>query len=91
MPEEYLYDSPPEGGMVFGIDYRTNKLVGQEKHHTLIIGSTGSGKTSCSLLPSILSNSKGSAQIVDIKSRELSLKASDIYDPNTIIIRGVAA
>ena len=86
IPEEYLYDAPPTGGMVFGMDYHTNKLVGQAGHHTLIIGSTGSGKTSCSLLPSILSNTKGSAQVVDIKARELALKASDIYDPKTIII-----
>jgi type IV secretory pathway TraG/TraD family ATPase VirD4 len=52
----------------------------------MVVGSTGSGKTACMLLPSILSQKTGSAQIIDIKSHELSIRSSDIYDPKTMII-----
>ena len=72
---------------MFGTDYHTKKLVMAESgHHTLICGSTGSGKTATALLPSILSCKNGSKQIVDIKSRELAYKTADISDKNTMII-----
>lgn len=86
IPEEYLSKEPPTAGVVFGKDYHTGKLVTESAHHCMAIGSTGSGKTACMLLPSILSQKAGSAQIIDIKSRELALKSSDLSDPKTIII-----
>lgn len=86
IPEQYLSKEPPTAGVVFGKDYHTGKLVAESAHHCMAIGSTGSGKTACMLLPSILSQKTGSAQIIDIKSRELLLKSSDLSDPKTIII-----
>ncbi len=86
IPERYLSKEPPTGGVIFGKDHHTGKLVTAEGAHVLICGSTGSGKTSSCLIPSILSHCKGSAQIVDIKSRELVYKTANIYDEKTQII-----
>ncbi|MGM9600662.1 MAG: type IV secretory system conjugative DNA transfer family protein [Faecousia sp.] len=87
IPENHLVGTPQSGSIVFGKDYRTRKFVVSEPgHHCLICGSTGSGKTATCLIPSILSHSTGSAQIVDIKFRELVYKTANIYDTNTIIV-----
>lgn len=86
LPDQYLSEKPPTGGVIFGKDHHTGKLVTEENSHVLICGSTGSGKTATCLIPSILSHCNGSAQIVDIKSRELSYKTARIYDENTQII-----
>lgn len=87
IPEKNLSDSPESGRIIFGRDHHSKKIVASEPgHHCLICGSTGSGKTATCLIPSILSHSSGSAQIVDIKSRELSYKTANLNDPNTIII-----
>ena len=86
IPDQYLSKEPPTAGVVFGKDYHTGKLVTESAHHCIAIGSTGSGKTACMLLPSILSQKTGSAQIIDIKSRELLVKSGDISNPKTIII-----
>ena len=87
VPDKFLADQPPSGSIIFGKDYRTGKTVFAEPgHHSMIVGSTGSGKTATSLLPSILNHTTGSAFIADIKSRELTIKSSDIHDPNTIIV-----
>lgn len=86
--ERFLFDTPPSGSVIFGKDYHTEKTVASEVgHHVLVCGSTGSGKTACSLLPSILNyDGTGSLQIIDIKSRELCYKSADINDPNTQIV-----
>ena len=86
--ERFLSDAPPSGSIIFGKDYHTEKTVASEVgHHVLVCGSTGSGKTACSLLPSILNyDGTGSLQIIDIKSRELCYKSADINDPNTQIV-----
>lgn len=86
IPDKYLSKEPPTGGVIFGKDHHTGKLVVEEGSHVLICGSTGSGKTATCLIPSILSHQKGSAQIVDIKSRELVYKTANIYDEKTQII-----
>ena len=86
IPEKYLSKEPPESGVIFGKDHHTGQLVTAEASHVLICGSTGSGKTATCLIPSILSHRKGSAQIVDIKSRELVYKTADIHDEKTQII-----
>lgn len=86
--ERFLSDTPSSGSIIFGKDYHTGKTVASEVgHHVLVCGSTGSGKTACSLLPSILNyDGTGSLQIIDIKSRELCYKSADINDPNTQIV-----
>lgn len=87
IPEKNLSKIPASGSVVFGKDYHTGKtVVAEPGHHTLICGSTGSGKTATCLIPSILSCNTGSKQIVDIKSRELSYKTANIYDEKTQII-----
>lgn len=86
--DKFLFDTPPSGSIIFGKDYHTGKTVASEVgHHVLVCGSTGSGKTACSLLPSILNyDGTGSLQLIDIKSRELCYKSADINDPNTQIV-----
>lgn len=87
IPEKHLATTPPSGSVVFGKDYHTGKtVVAEPGHHSLICGSTGSGKTATCLIPSILSCNTGSKQIVDIKSRELSYKTASIHDEKTQII-----
>ena len=56
IPNKFLTDSPKSGNIIFGKDYHTNKtIVSEVGHHTLVSGSTGSGKSATCLLPSILS------------------------------------
>ena len=87
IPEKYLTNKPVSGSVVFGKDYHTGKtVIAEPGHHSLICGSTGSGKTATCLIPSILSCNTGSKQIVDIKSRELSYKTANIHDEKTQII-----
>ena len=87
IPKQYLQDKPISESVIFGKDHHTGKLVCSERgRHTIIVGSTGSGKTATSLIPTILSCNTGSKQIVDIKSRELSFKTGNIQDQNTMII-----
>lgn len=86
IPAKYLSDEPPTDGIVFGKDRKTGKFVTESGHHCMVIGSTGSGKTACCILPSILSHSTGSLQIIDIKSRELTYKSADIFNSDTIIV-----
>ena len=87
IPEKYLAAKPVSGSVIFGKDYHTGKtVVAEPGHHSLICGSTGSGKTANCLIPSILSCNTGSKQIVDIKSRELSYKTANIHDEKTQII-----
>ncbi len=86
--DKFLFDTPPSGSIIFGKDYHTGKTVASEiGHHVLVCGSTGSGKTACSLLPSILNyDGTGSLLLIDCKSRELTYKSADINDPNTQIV-----
>lgn len=87
IPDKYLHSNPISESVIFGTDHHTGKLVQAEVgHHTLICGSTGSGKTATCLIPSILSCTSGSKQIVDIKSRELAYKTADTKGPNTFIV-----
>lgn len=86
-PAKCLCNEPISSSVIFGKDYHTGQFITAEQgHHTIITGSTGSGKTACSLIPSILSCVSGSKQIVDIKSRELVYKTANIHDPKTMII-----
>ena len=86
IPAKYLSDEPPTDGIVFGKDHKTGKFITEAGHHCMVVGSTGSGKTACCILPSILSHSTGSLQVIDIKSRELTYKSADIFNSDTIIV-----
>ena len=87
IPKQYLQNKPITESVIFGKDHHTGKLVCAETgHHTIVCGSTGSGKTATCLIPTILSCNTGSKQIVDIKSRELSFKTGNLQDQNTMII-----
>ena len=88
IPDKFLASKPKSGSIIFGKDYHTKKTVVSEiGHHCLISGSTGAGKTSCCLLPSIYTyDGTGSLQIIDIKSRELSYKSADIFNDKTQIV-----
>lgn len=87
IPDKYITDKPVSGSVIFGKDHRTGKTVFAEPgHHSIIVGSTGSGKTATCLIPSILTHTTGSAFIVDIKSRELTLKTADIHNSKTILV-----
>ena len=70
IPDKYLADKPASGSVIFGKDHRTKKTVFAEPgHHSMIVGSTGSGKTATCIIPTILTHKTGSAFIVDLKSR----------------------
>jgi len=87
IPEKYRHKKPISGSVVFGTDTKTKEIVMAEPgHHSLIVGSTGSGKTATCLIPAILSCTGGSKQIVDIKSRELAYKTADLEDEKTFIL-----
>ena len=63
-------------GVILGKDKKTNKYVIkplEEDGHILVIGGTGSGKSSCLVIPTLIANPKARALVVDIKG-ELSYK-----------------
>ncbi len=87
IPDEHLVSNPESGCIIFGKDYRTKKtVVANPGKHCMIVGSTGSGKSATSIIPTILTHNAGSAFIADIKSRELTIKTGNIHDPNTVIV-----
>ena len=70
--DKFLFDSPPSGGVIFGKDIHTGKIVASTPGgHVFVIGGTGSGKTSAILLPTVYSHGgTGSLQVIDIKSKQ---------------------
>lgn len=87
IPDKYLHQTPISESVVFGTDYHTGKFVQAEpKMHTMIVGSTGSGKSATCIISSIMSCNTGSKFISDIKARELLYRTSQINDPNTVIV-----
>lgn len=75
-----LHKSPC--GIVFGIDTRTGRYVCQDTNrrgiaHELIIGGSGSGKSSSLIIPTLLVNREKTIVAVDIKG-ELSQKTVDL-------------
>lgn len=69
-------------GIVFGKDTRTGKYVCQNTDkrgiaHELIIGGSGSGKSSSLIIPTLLVNQKKNVVAIDIKG-ELSQKTVDL-------------
>ena len=72
-------------GIVFGKfkgKYVRKQL--KEDGHILVIGGSGSGKSSCLVIPTLLNNPDTSVFAIDIKG-ELSFKSVSLTDPSTVI------
>ncbi len=83
--EGLLYKVPT--GIVFGKDKQTNRYVCKdlkEDGHIFLIGGSGSGKSSCNVIPSLLANPTVRKFAVDIKG-ELSFKTAKYGDENTLV------
>lgn len=72
-------------GVVFG-KYKNRYVCKkpEEDGHVIILGGSGSGKSSTVIIPMLLSNQDIGSFCIDIKG-ELSYKASDYADSNTVI------
>lgn len=80
-----LHNEPT--GILLGKDKSTNKYVCKnldEDGHVFLIGGSGSGKSSCYVIPSLISNPSVSIFAVDIKG-ELSFKATRYSDEHVLI------
>ncbi len=84
-PKQLLRKQPE--GILFGKDKKTGKYICksiEEDFHILIIGGSGSGKSSCLAIPAILLNHEICKFVIDIKG-ELSAKATKRGDANVLI------
>lgn len=81
---QQMLTNKPEG-VVFG-KYRNKYVIknSDEDGHTLIIGGSGSGKSSCLIIPTLLVSKGIGSFCIDIKG-ELSYKASEYTDKDTVI------
>lgn len=85
IPKELLYKKPT--GIVLGKDKYTQKYVCkllEEDGHVFLIGGSGSGKSSCYVIPALLVNPKARIFAVDIKG-ELSFKSAKYGDEHILI------
>lgn len=72
-------------GIIFGkYKHRYVCKKSDEDGHVIILGGSGSGKSSTVIIPMLLSNKDVGSFCIDIKG-ELSYKASDYTDSNTVI------
>lgn len=83
VPKELQYKKPT--GVVFG-KYQKNYVCKNMKEdgHVFLIGGSGSGKSSCLVIPSLLSNPTARIFAVDIKG-ELSFKSAKYGDERVLI------
>ena len=83
VPKELQYKKPT--GVVFG-KYQKNYVCRNmnEDGHVFLIGGSGSGKSSCLVIPSLLSNPTARIFAVDIKG-ELSFKSAKYGDEHILI------
>lgn len=80
-----LYKQPT--GIVMGKDKRSGRYVCKdlnEDGHVFLIGGSGSGKSSCSVIPSLLTNPTARIFAVDIKG-ELSFKSAKYGDEHVLV------
>ena len=80
-----LYKKPT--GIVMGKDKRSGRYVCKDLHedgHVILIGGSGSGKSSCSVIPSLLANPTARIFAVDIKG-ELSFKSAKYGDEHVLV------
>lgn len=84
IPKEYLKKTPGQGDFILG--ERNGKYVCTSIHdtdsHYSIIGTSGTGKTSCYLINNILLNDNIGMFILDVKDSELYHKTTKIGDEN---------
>ena len=87
IPKE-IQHKDPTGTIVFGKDKHTGCYVGKriiEPGHIFIIGGSGSGKSSCLIIPTILANRKCRIIAIDIKG-ELHEKGEYLGHENIHVI-----
>lgn len=85
IPNELLHKEPT--GIILGRDKRTKKYVCKlldEDGHVFLIGGSGSGKSSCHVIPTLLVNKKARIFAVDIKG-ELSFKSAKYGSKHVLI------
>ncbi len=83
--KKLLFKNPT--GIVFGLDKKTQKYVCKDisdDGHIFLIGGSGSGKSSCHVIPTLLSNPDVSKFAIDIKG-ELSYKSTR-YGSEKVVI-----
>lgn len=83
--KQLLRKSPKNGDIVLG-KYKTKYVCSSisDDAHYLIVGGSGSGKSSCIVLPTLLCGAQNAVFAVDIKG-ELSEKSGYVKRPNTCI------
>lgn len=87
LASKLLFKQPT--GIVFGKDMRTKKYVCKkltEDGHVFLLGGSGSGKSSCCVIPSLLANKDSDFGVlaVDVKG-ELSYKTADYSDEKCVV------
>ena len=85
LPSNILYKNPQ--GVVLGRDIKTSKYVCKclkEDGHVFVIGGSGSGKSSCLVIPTLVSNPKTTVFAIDIKG-ELSFKSTRYGNDKVLI------
>lgn len=85
IPADLLCKEPQ--GIILGKDKATNEYVCKRLSsdgHIFLVGGSGSGKSSCCVLPALIANPNARTFAVDIKG-ELSFKAAKIGSENVLI------
>lgn len=82
--DKKLMSKKPIGVMFGKYKYRYVCKKPDEDGHVIILGGSGSGKSSTVIIPMLLCNKDVGSFCIDIKG-ELSYKASDYADSNTVI------
>ena len=86
IPQEMRKSRPTAGDLIFGRykgDYVCTSLKNTDSHYA-IIGTSGTGKTSCYLLNNLILNHDTGALILDVKDSELFRKSTRLGDPNVL-------
>lgn len=84
IPKEYLKKTPEKGDFILGErngKYVCTSIYDTDSHYS-IIGTSGTGKTSCYLINNILLNSDLGMFILDVKDSELYQKTAKTGDKN---------
>lgn len=86
IPQEMRKSQPTAGDLILGrykSDYVCTSLEHTDSHYA-IIGTSGTGKTSCYLLNNLILNHDTGALILDVKDSELYRKSTKRGDPNVL-------
>ncbi|MCR5777060.1 MAG: type IV secretory system conjugative DNA transfer family protein [Lachnospiraceae bacterium] len=85
IPKQLSFKKPE--GFCFGKDKKSGRYVCKplsEDGHIMIIGGSGTGKSSTLIIPTLMANKSTGSIVLDIKG-ELSAKSVDISDENVMI------